>query len=836
MPVCYPAGRKIGAAGSAAQRIFIGTGVFTCAFSGCAEGTLKQAGQTSAADHRHRAVRPPPGGAELVPDRQEARLATTVVDSPLSPAGYDDGSGAATGHPRWQVWRSPPGQPPWARPALLGIAAVAALLFAWNIADAGLAPFYSVAVKSMSVSWKAFFYGALDPKATITIDKLAGSFAPQALSARIFGYHPWSLALPQVIEGVIATLAMYRVVRRWAGPVPGLLAAGIFALTPIAASMFGHSMEDGLLTMCLVLAADAYQRAVMEARLRSLLWSGFWVGVGFQAKMLQAWMVLPALAIGYLVAAPAPVRRRLGQLGVATVVMLAVSLSWIALYTFTPVQDRPYVDGSTNNSAISMVFGYNGLERFGISVPGSVTSGPGVSGGAGARTGAAPGGAAPGGAAPGGAAPGGTAPGGTAPGGTGEFAAPNAVRAGAASFGQGWTKLLGSEFGPQVGWLYPLAVLALIFGLLWTRRARRTDQVRAGFVMWGVWLLTFGLIFSKMSSIPHTAYVASLAPPVAALSAAGIVMFWRYFRSGDARGWVLPVAVAAEAAWALFLRRDYGTFLPWLRIVIVVAAVIGIGLMVAVRLTRRATARLMTIGLTAGVGAMLIAPAAWAGSVLDAKYAGSSFNATAGPASAAGGFGGGGPAAGNASAEDAFRDFADRLGERTGTGTGPGGTSTGQAGSGTFGGGAGGAGGAGGIQGSATTTLTSSEKAIYDYVSAHRDGASYLLAVSSWETASPYIEATGQEVMPMGGFSGSVPEPTLAHVEQLVKSGQLKFFLLDGTGTGGGGGFGGRGGTGSTVSAIESWVENTCRTVPATDYAGTTTGTGGTLYACSASS
>jgi 4-amino-4-deoxy-L-arabinose transferase-like glycosyltransferase len=792
-------------------------------------------------------VRLPLGGRRTRPERLEARLSTTVVDSPLSPSVYEDGAGAATGHPRWQVWRSPQGQPPWARPALLGIAAVAALLFAWNIADAGLAPFYSAAVKSMSVSWKAFFYGALDPKATITIDKLAGSFAPQALSARIFGYHPWSLALPQVIEGVIATLAMYRVVRRWAGPVPGLLAAGIFALTPIAASMFGHSMEDGLLTMCLVLAADAYQRAVMEARLRSLLWSGFWVGVGFQAKMLQAWMVLPALAIGYLVAAPAPVRRRLGQLAVATVVMLAVSLSWIALYTFTPAQDRPYVDGSTNNSAISMVFGYNGLERFGISVPGSVTSGPGVSGGAGARqsaagaerpvNGTAPGGTGTGTGAGAGAGNAAAPPTGTggAGGGTGGFAAPNAVRAGAGGFGQGWTKLLGSEFGPQVGWLYPLAVLALIFGLLWTWRARRTDQVRGGFVMWGVWLLTFGLIFSKMSSIPHTAYVASLAPPLAALSAAGIVMFWRYFRSGDARGWVLPVAVAAEAAWALFLWRDYGTFLPWLRIVIVVAAVIGIGLMVAVRLTRRATARLMTIGLTAGVGAMLIAPAAWAGSVLDAKYAGSSFNATAGPASAAGGFGGGGgPAAGNASAEDAFRDFADRFGDRTGTGTrtGRAGTRTGQGGAGAVGGGAG---GAGGIQGSATTTLTSSEKAIYDYVSAHRDGASYLFAVSSWETASPYIEATGQEVMPMGGFSGSVPEPTLAHVEQLVKSGQLKFFLLDGTGTGGG--FGG-GRSGSTVSSIESWVESTCSTVPASDYSGTstTTGTGATLYACSASS
>jgi len=118
---------------------------------------------------------------------------------PLPPSA-DGVPATGPGRRRWEFWRSPEGQPPWARPALLGIAAVAALLYARNLAGAGLAPFYSVAVKSMSVSWKAFFYGAFDPKATITIDKLAGSFLPQALSARIFGFHPWSLALPQVIE------------------------------------------------------------------------------------------------------------------------------------------------------------------------------------------------------------------------------------------------------------------------------------------------------------------------------------------------------------------------------------------------------------------------------------------------------------------------------------------------------------------------------------------------------------------------------------------------------------------------------------------------------------
>jgi len=782
----------------------------------------------------------------------------TILADPLNPSAYNDRPADAPRRPRWQLWRSPDDQPPWARPALLGIGLLAAFLYAWNIRQAGLAPFYSVAVKSMSVSWKAFFYGAFDPKATITIDKLAGSFLPQALSARIFGFHPWALALPQVIEGVIAVLVMYRVVRRWAGVVPGLLAAGIFTLTPIAASMFGHSMEDGALTVCLVLAADAYQRAVMEARLRSLVLAGVWVGVGFQAKMLQAWMILPALAVGYLVVAPVPFLRRLWQVGVAGVVMLAVSLSWIALYTFTPASDRPYVDGSTDNSAFAMVFGYNGLERFGITVvKGAVTSGPGVtSGGTGARGGTGPRASIanrdfagfPGDGAGGGAGgAGGTgapsetgatgtagAPGGseTAGGAGGAGGFPSGGGGGGfasgSSFGTGWTKLLGSDYGPEIGWLYPLAVLALIFGLIWTRRAKRSDQVRGGFVFWGMWLLTVGLVFSKMSTIPHTAYMSALAAPLAALSAAGIVMFWRAYRAGGWRSWVLPVAVAAELAWALFLWRDYSGFLPWARDAAVAAGVIAIVVMVAARLSRRAQARLATAGLAAGVAAMLAAPGAWAASVLDTTYGGSSFNASAGPAGGMGGGGGGGAPTGGSFTARAERFLGDRA------------IASGAAGDVELrrgvGGGIGVGGAGGGITASATTTLTSAEQRLYNYVNAHRDGAGYLMAVASWEEASPYILATGQEVMDMGGFSGSVPSPTLAAVKALVHSGQLRFFLVSGTGSGGVGFAGGGGGSVSTT--IDSWVESACKTVPATAYEATASGSGGgqTLYACSPSS
>lgn len=751
-----------------------------------------------------------------MPVLEVTAVSSVVADPLLYPADLSSEPPSRRRRP-WEVWRSPGDQPAWARPALLAVAAVAAALFAWNIADAGLAPFYSVAVKSMSESWKAFFYGAFDPKATITIDKLAGSFAPQALSARIFGFHPWSLALPQVIEGVLSVLLMYRMVRRWAGTVPGLLAAALFALTPIIASTMGHSMEDGALTFCLVVAADQWTRAVTEGRLRSLLWAGFWVGAGFQCKMLQAWMVLPALVLAYLFCASGSWGRRIRDLLLFGAVTLITSLSWILLYTFTPAADRPYVDGSTNNSAWSMVFGYNGLERFGIKVPGSVESGPGVAGGAGGHAGA-----------------------GGAKGMEGlieKAGGSDALRqfqnmgGGHGGFGSGWTKLLGSEFGPQAGWLFPLAILAIICGVAWTWRAQRTDKVRAGFIFWGLWFATFFLIFSDMSSIPHTAYVASLGPAIAALSAVGIVMFWRAYRAGGRRGWMLPVAVTLCLAWAIFLWNSYSGFLPWALWIAVAVGVVAAGILIWARVSRKAALRIATVGLVAGTVAMLTPSATWAASVLDAKYAGSSFNAGAGPDS---GMGGG--TMGRAGNRGSLSEMAERFrmgGFGGAPGGAPGGGRTGgfQRAPGGFGGGAGG----GGMMG-ATASLTSSEKELYNYVNAHKGGASYLMAVSSWSEASPYILSTGQEVMEMGGFSGSVPQPTLSKVQQLVQSGQLKFFLLNSTASssgksgssgaaGGFGGFGGmmgRGGSTATLQSIDTWVQKTCTAVPAKDYGGTT--------------
>ena len=275
---------------------------------------------------------------------------------------------------------------------------------------------------------------------------------------------------------------------------------------------------------------------------------------------------------------------------------------------------------------------------------------------------------------------------------------------------------------------------------------------------------------------------------------------------------------------------------------------IGVGavavvVMVAGRLSRRARGAVVGAGLAVGVAAMLAAPTAWAASVLDSRYAGSSFDASAGPT---GGFGpGGGRVAPVRSRSRCPPSVPRAPGRRSAGGELPGGRGarrrvpgggdpggrraggTGEPGG--FGG-AGGPGGGGGLGGGifGSTSLTASQQQLYRYVSAHRDGAGYLLAVSSWSEASAYILATGQEVMPMGGFSGSVPEPTLARVKQLVATGQLRFFLL-----GGAGGFGGpgRGGAGGTATQVTSWVESACAAVPAADY-GATSGGAETLYAC----
>ncbi|WP_370130157.1 ArnT family glycosyltransferase [Streptacidiphilus sp. EB103A] len=584
-----------------------------------------------------------------------------------------------------------PARPRHARPALLLIAAVAAVAFCWDWENARYHAFYADAVRSMAGSWKAFFYGSFDPAATITVDKLPGYLWPQALAARVLGFHTWTLLLPQAIEGVLSILVLYRAVRRWTGANAALLAASAFALTPIVAGLFRTVTEDALFTLLLLLAADATQRAVTDGRLRHLLAAAAWVGLAFQAKMVEAWAVLPVLGLVYLYAAPVALRTRLVRAGTAAAVALTVSLSYITVVALTPAADRPYIDGTTGNSVFSMVFGYNFLTRF---------QGIGVS----------------------------TAQIGTV-----------AAQSGSAGSDGGPFRLFWGEFGTQIAWLYPVALLSLCCGLLWRRGRPRTDRGRSGYLLWGGWLAVFTLVLSTGSVNGHTYYLGVLAPPLAALTGAGLAAFWRAFRAGGRHAWALPTAIGTTAVWALVQSMRYPLYLIWAAPTAMVLAGAAIALLLFGK-----NGRLVAAGAALGLVAMLLTPAAWSASVFQTRY-GHSWLGTVGAAG--------------------LRDGKS----------------------------------VSGVSGK----LDKEQRRLYAYLTAHRQGAKYLMATWSWSAATPYILAKDASVLPLGGYSGLVPSTTLAQFQRYVTAGQVRYALVPAkvhTGN-------------SAAVEISAWVRTNCAPV-----------------------
>ena len=599
-----------------------------------------------------------------------------------------------------------------ARLAWWAIMVAATVLFTWDIQHSGYHSFYSETARSMTESWKGFLFGSFDPGDTVTIDKLPGFLWPQALSARVFGFHPWALTLPQVVEGVLGVAVLHRAVRRWAGESAALLAAGAFTLTPVVAGMFRTEVEDPAFTLCVLLAANATLRAAREARPRSLLVAGLWVGLGFQAKMLEAWAVLPALGLLYLVSAPAPLRRRLTHLATAAAVCVAASASWTVLVALTPAQDRPFIDGTTDNSAFSQVVGYNFLNRFaslGISAEstGSVAA---------------------------------TTMAGTEP-----------AHSGAQSAGQ-WAKMFAPSLASQVGWLYPVAALSVVCGLVWLRGRPRTDPLRAGFLLWGVWLATYFLVFSAGAVGGHTYYMGVVAVPLAALFGGGVVQFWRAWRRSDrTRSWALPTAVVSTVAWSAFIATRY-SFLPWLAPAAIVAGTGGLVLLALSRTAgRRAPSRIAVLGVGAVIVGMLLPSAAWASTVLNPKYAHSGMG-TAGPASTWHHH-----RHDRATSLAATRDPAPA--DSSSPATKPHRTT---------------------VRYTPRPGLTREQQRFLATMKAHQGRATFVFATTSWRSASPYILYAGAKVLPMGGFTGAAPTPTEAAFRTLIATGRLRYVVLGG--------------------------------------------------------
>ncbi|MBR7677650.1 glycosyltransferase family 39 protein, partial [Streptomyces daliensis] len=280
-------------------------------------------------------------------------------------------------------------KPRWERPAYWGLLVVAAVLYLWGLGASGYAnSFYSAAAQAGGASWKAFLFGSLDAGNAITVDKPPAALWPMGLSVRLFGLGSWQILVPQALMGVGTVAVLFAAVRRRFGPAAGLLAGALLALTPVAALMFRFNNPDALLCLLMVAALYGVQRALEDARTKWLLFAGLCFGLGFLTKTLQAWLILPPLALVYVVCAPARLPRRIGQLALAGLVMVVSGGWWVALAELWPAASRPYIGGSQTNSFLELTFGYNGFGRITGNETGSVGGGapgggPGGGGGPG---------------------------------------------------------------------------------------------------------------------------------------------------------------------------------------------------------------------------------------------------------------------------------------------------------------------------------------------------------------------------------------------------------------------------------------------------------------------
>lgn len=464
---------------------------------------------------------------------------------------------------RWSTLLAPPGRPRWERPVTLALLIATAVVYLWGLGGAGWGNgYYAAAVQSGTQSWKALLFASLDPQNSITVDKPPAAMWVMGLSGRIFGFNSWSMFVPQALMGVAAVALLIAAVRRWAGPAAGLIAGAALAVTPVAAMMFRFNNPDALMLLLLVAAAYCTVRAI-DAR-GERFWSsgtgwlvgaGVLMGFGFLAKMMQAFLVLPGLALVVLVAGAGGWRTRITQL-VSAGVVLVLSAGWyVALVELWPAGSRPYIGGSTSNSLWELAVDYNGLGR----VLGNQNGG--------AHRPTPPPMPTPEAA---------------------QHADPAQMHGGFGGFGSqpGLTRLFSGELATEFSWLLPAALIALIAGLWLTRRLPRTDRVRAGLLLWGGWLLVTAAVLSYMSRSFHSYYAMELVPAMAALIGIGATQLWQR-RAHLAARITLAVMSLATGGWSFVLLHRTPEWLPWLRWTLVALSVIAAAaLLIAPKLPR----------------------------------------------------------------------------------------------------------------------------------------------------------------------------------------------------------------------------------------------------------
>ncbi|MHC3470418.1 ArnT family glycosyltransferase [Streptomyces sp. 7R007] len=708
---------------------------------------------------------------------------------------------------------TPPAAPPdkaprWSLPALLAILALAAVLYAWNLSGSGLNTFYSGAIWAGTQSWKAWFFGSLDPGNFLTVDKPPFATMVMSLSCRIFGFGTWQMMLPQILAALATIWILHSTVKRVWGHGAAAVAALVLALTPITVAINRDNNPDTLLVFLMVAGAALAFRATRDDRLLPLLGAAACFGLAFNTKLLAGWIALPAVFAVYVYASRAPWVKRVVHLLLAAVVLAVSSFWWAVAVSLVPASERPYIGGSTDGSAWDLIMGYDGLGR--------VFGGEGNGGGGG---------------------------------GGGGFS-------GTAGLGRMFNDILGG----QISWLLPFAGIALVAGLVLCGRAPRTDLRRMGLVLWGGWTLLHYVIFATAQGTMHPYYTTALAPGIAALCGGGGVMLLDAFRRDKRWAWVLPAAFGVTGIWAVVLLRRASGWNTWLWPAVAVVMVLAVVGLLVFRSGNRA--RLLTASVAAAVVAALAGPTAYAASPAFGSSAGGGMggtNPTAGP-STGGGFGGGPGGGGDRGGfpgggelpggtrqggqnnqagggpEGGFPGGGQPNGELPGGGQmTPGGGSgelpqqgdggqapggTGEAGQrGGFGGG-----GMGGGMGGASSELIA-------YLKKHQDGAKWLLAVSNSQSAAQIELSAREPVISMWGFTGSDNAMTVAKLKELVKKGELHYIQIGSGGMGGG-----PGGGNSLSTAVSNWVKQHGTAVKESAYSGSSASTSSSDSASSTSS
>jgi 4-amino-4-deoxy-L-arabinose transferase-like glycosyltransferase len=449
------------------------------------------------------------------------------------------------------------------RVALGVLLAATAALYLWNLSASSWAnAFYSAAAQAGASDWTAMLFGSSDAANAITVDKTPAALWVIDVSVRLFGLNPWSVLVPQALEGVAAVGLLYAAVRRVGGDGAALLAGTVFALTPVAALIFRFNNPDALLVLLLVAAAYCVQRACEKASSPWwLIGAGILVGFGFLAKMLQVFLVVPAFAAAYLVAGHPGMRRRIVDL-LAAAAAIVVSGGWyLVLVELWPSDARPYIGGSQHDSIVELALGYNGLGRLT----------------------------------------------GDEPGGLGNL-----------NFDVGWGRLFGIGMGMDIAWLLPAAVICLAAGFVITRRAPRTDPTRAALILWGGWLVVTAVVFSFANGIVHPYYTVALAPAIGASIGIGVTLLWHNRSDIRAAAALSCTALVTTVLAAVLLSRN-SDWMPWLRATVAVG---GVGaaalLLVAGRLPRPLTRSVSALA----VAACLAAPAAYSVATAAAPHSG----------------------------------------------------------------------------------------------------------------------------------------------------------------------------------------------------------------------